>query len=325
MINVPYSFYRDYAEVEPFPLGEGMTSEVISSGNPLVFGTGEEQEKFGAIFDDALGEADKTESYLGVPIRFADRVLGVVSIQSYKMNAYNDDNVRLLSTLSSNMGIALENARLFEEAKILLSETQKRNAELGVINSVQEGLVAHMDIQEIYDLVGEKIREIFDAQVVSIGKYDHKKKMCEFKYDIEKGKRFYDKPRKFNAVDKHIIKTKKKLVINEDFVNNRIKLSGEKPTVAEGTEMPKSAVWVPLIVGKKVTGHISLQNIDREHAFGESEIQLLNTLANSLSIALINAELFEETKQLLNQTEQRNAELGVINSVQEGLVEQMMI
>ena len=320
MINVPYSFYGDYADVDPFQLGKGITSKVIKKKKPVVFGSGKEQQKAGAIQDEAVGEADFTESYLGVPIRIGDKVLGVVSIQSYKKNAYNEGNVRLLSTLSSNMGIALENARLFEETKSLLSETQQRNAELGVINSVQAGLVAHMDIQEIYDLVGEKIREIFDAQVVSIGKYDHKKKICEFKYDIEKGKRFHDKPRNFNAIDRHIIKTKKRLVINEDFVNNFIKLGEKKPRASEGTEMAKSAVWVPLLVGNLVTGHISLQNVDRENVFGESEVQLLNTLANSLSIALINAELFEETKLLLNETQQRNAELGVINSVQEGLV-----
>jgi len=128
MINVPYSFYRDYADVEPFSLGAGMTSKVITTGKPLVCGTEKEQLKLGAIFDDALGEADETESYMAVPIRIGDKVLGVVSVQSYKKNAYNEDNVRLLSTLSSNMGIALENARLFEETNSLLSETQKRNS-----------------------------------------------------------------------------------------------------------------------------------------------------------------------------------------------------
>jgi GAF domain-containing protein len=256
-----------------------MTSKVINEGKPLVCGTEKEQLQAGAIFDEAVGEADNTESYMGVPIRFGDKVLGVVSIQSYKKDAYNDDNVRLLTTLSSNMGIALENARLFEEAKTLLGVTQQRNAELGVINSVQEGLVAHMDIQEIYDLVGEKIREIFDAQVVSIGKYDHENKLCEFKYDIEKGERFYEKPRKFESIDKHLINTKNRVVINEDFINNFIKLGNKNPKPAEGTEMPKSAVWVPLLVGKIVTGYVSLQNVDRENAFGDSEIQLLNTLA----------------------------------------------
>ena len=46
----------------------------------------------------------------------------------------------------------------------------------------------------------------------------------------------------------------------------------------------------------------------------------VTTLANSMSVALENARLFDETNRLLKETEQRNAELAVINSVQEGLV-----
>jgi hypothetical protein len=53
--------------------------------------------------------------------------------------------------------------KLFDETNRLLKETEQRNAELAVINSVQESLVARIDIQGIYELVGEKIREIFDA------------------------------------------------------------------------------------------------------------------------------------------------------------------
>ena len=56
------------------------------------------------------------------------------------------------------MSVALENARLFAETQRLLNETQQRNAELAVINSVQQGLVAQLDMQGIYDLVGDKIR-----------------------------------------------------------------------------------------------------------------------------------------------------------------------
>ena len=70
------------------------------------------------------------------------------------------------------MSVALENARLFDETNRLLKETEQRTAELAVINSVQEGLAAEMDMQAIYELVGEKIREIFNAQVVDIVIYD---------------------------------------------------------------------------------------------------------------------------------------------------------
>jgi len=313
MINVPYSYYRDYANVEPFPLGEGMTSKVINSGKPLVFGTEKEQLKAGAIFDDAVGEADDTESYMGVPIRIADKVIGVVSVQSYKKNAYSKDNVRLLSTLSSNMGIALENARLFEETKSLLGETQQRNTELGVINSVQQGLVAHMDIQIIYDLVGEKIREIFNAQVVSIAGFDHDKKLEFFNYVIEKGNRYYPDPRPLDKLRKHLIKTGELILINKD-AKQAVKKYGLK--VLPDTEMPKSIIFVPLVVGEKINGYISLQNIDRENAFSDSDVRLLTTLANSMSVALENARLFDETNQ-------RNAELSILNALQEGLVMEM--
>jgi signal transduction histidine kinase len=57
------------------------------------------------------------ESYLGVPILVGDKVLGVVDVQSYEPYSFNQENVRLLQTLTVNMGVALENARLFDEAQ----------------------------------------------------------------------------------------------------------------------------------------------------------------------------------------------------------------
>ncbi|MDP9184933.1 MAG: GAF domain-containing protein, partial [Actinomycetota bacterium] len=57
-------------------------------------------------------------------------------------------------------------------------------------------------------------------------------------------------------------------------------------------------------------------NIDREHAFSESDVRLLTTIASSLSVALEDARLFEETGQ-------RNAELALINDVQRGLAENL--
>ncbi len=84
-------------------------------------------------------------------------------------------------------------------------------------------------------------------------------------------------------------------------------------------EMPKSQVYVPMIAGGEVKGIISLQNVDHEHAFSDSDVKLLTTLSNSMSVALESARLFDETTRLLKETEQRTAELAVINSVQEGL------
>ena len=69
--------------------------------------------------------------------------------------------VRLLETIAASMSVALENARLFDETQRLLKETEQRNAELAVINSIQQGMAGQLDFQAIVDLVGDKLREVF--------------------------------------------------------------------------------------------------------------------------------------------------------------------
>ena len=72
-------------------------------------------------------------------------------------NAFGESEVRLLTTVAASMGVALENARLFDETQRLFKESEQRAAELAIINSVQEGLAAQLDFQAIVDLVGDKI------------------------------------------------------------------------------------------------------------------------------------------------------------------------
>src|SRR5690606_4798734 len=218
------------------------------------------------------------------------------------------------------MSVALENARLFDETSRLLKETEQRTAELAVINSVQEGLARELDIQSIYDLVGDRIRDLFNAQGVIIVNLDQDKGVEHFKYAMENGKRFYLQPRPLDKLRQHLIKTKQKIVINKNF-EEAFANFGMK--VAPGTELPQSALYVPLIIGDKITSYVSLQNVDEENAFSESDVRLLETLSNSMSVALENARLFDETNRLLKETEQRTAELAVINSVQEGLAREL--
>ena len=235
------------------------------------------------------------------------------------MHSVNSD-VRLLETLANSMSVALENARLFDETTRLLKETEQRTAELAVINSVQDGLAKELDIQGIYDLVGNKIRDVFDAQGVIIATFEHESGKEIFNYLLEKGERFNVEPRRYDKLRYQLIMTKQKILINNNMAE-AFKEFGLK--VVEGTEMPKSLLFVPLIVGNKVTSYVSLQHTDKEDAFSDSDVRLLETLANSMSVALENARLFDETTRLLKETEQRTAELAVINSVQDGLVREM--
>ncbi len=114
------------------------------------------------------------KSAVFVPMLVGDIVKGSISLQNVdKENAFTESDLRLLTTLTNSMSVALENARLFDETNRLLKETEQRTAELAVINSVQEGLVREMDMQAIYDLVGNRICELFDTQTVLIRTFDH--------------------------------------------------------------------------------------------------------------------------------------------------------
>ena len=88
------------------------------------------------------------------------------------------------------MSVALENARLFDETQRLLKETEQRAAELAIINSVQEGLASKLEMQAIYDLVGDKIREIFAADTAYIAVLDEDAaSSSDFPYYMDSGQR----------------------------------------------------------------------------------------------------------------------------------------
>ncbi|HEV8097738.1 MAG TPA: GAF domain-containing protein, partial [Gaiellaceae bacterium] len=244
------------------------------------------------------------EDWLGVPLHSAEgRAVGVLAVASYTPGFhYTEQDEELLAFVGQHVGAALSRARAIEE-------TRQRNAELALINSVQEALAGELDLQAIYDVVGDKIQEIFDAQGTAIAILEEATGTVSFPYLVERGERLRPEPVPFTVgFTKHMLETGEPLLINE---NMEAEAERHGAYVLAG-EMPKSLLWVPLFSGGRANGIISLDNFDREHAFDDADVRLLTTLAASLSVALENARLVHETRQ-------RNAELALINSVQSAL------
>jgi two-component system, NtrC family, sensor kinase len=178
----------------------------------------------------------------------------------------------------------------------LLKETEQRAAELAIINSVQQALAAELNMQGIYDAVGDKIREIFHQADMGIRIYDPKTNLVQCPYLYERGERLtvqsYQLPER--GFSPHVFRTRETLVINEN-MSQAYEQYGAY--VLPGTQMEKSAVYVPLVVGDHARGLINLLHMDREHAFSDSDVQLLQTLANSMSAALENIGLFTELQE----------------------------
>ncbi|HSR20030.1 MAG TPA: GAF domain-containing protein, partial [Anaerolineales bacterium] len=257
---------------------------------------------------------------LTTPLLREGRAIGAIVLRRQQIDPFTEKQAALLRVFADQAAIAIENVRLFGETKRLLSEAEQRAAELAIINSVQAGLASKLEMQSIYDLVGDKLRETFsEAQVVDILTYDSATGMLHPRYVLEKGRRFEVQPWPAAGFRKHVIETGDPLLINRDAA--RLSVVHGNPVVVG--EPAKSLLFVPMKTGTQVSGVISLQHVDREDAFDAADLRLLQTLAGSMSVALENARLFDETQRLLQETEQRAAELAIINSVQQGLASKL--
>jgi PAS domain S-box-containing protein len=331
ILHPSYVFDKGYMDVEQTDIydsnvfNDPIFKTIILDRKSLLFGTSKDMLDAGAnVWPDAEGGEGATSSFLGVPLIVGDQVKGLVSVQSYKEYAFDESNLRLLSTLASSMGVAIENARLFQETQRLLDETQQRNSELAIINSVQAALAAELSIQGIYDAVGDKIRKIFHSDNLEIRIFDPRTNLETFPYLYEKGMRVQQEalPRIETGISAHVARTRETLVINENLVQEAEKYGSY---LVPGTQDAKSCAYVPLIVGDQVRGLVCLSDFEREHAFSDSDVRLLQTLVNSMSVALENARLFAETQRLLEETSQRASELSIINNVSQAMSKQLEV
>ena len=185
---------------------------------------------------------------IATPLLKEGQAIGAIVVRRNEVRPFTEKQISLLSTFADQAAIAIENVRLFDKTTRLLQETEQRAAELQIINNVQQGLASKLEMQAIYDLVGDKIRDIFDAQVVLIGALDAVNQMEEFKYNIEKGQRYYPASRHYDSVRQHLVDTR------QPYLNNHITLEQimqNGGNVVEGTETPKSVLFVPLSVGQE--------------------------------------------------------------------------
>lgn len=119
--------YQKGDNMPPMKYGEGLTSQIIKSGEPLLINRDRdiaaEYERIGV---EQTGKM--AISYLGVPIPVEDDVIGVLSVQSTQTESrFNDEDKRLLNTIAINVGVALHNAELYEEAKEAKARAEDAN------------------------------------------------------------------------------------------------------------------------------------------------------------------------------------------------------
>ncbi|HRP27445.1 MAG TPA: GAF domain-containing protein [Burkholderiaceae bacterium] len=255
---------------------------------------------YAALQMTVIPGTDVPRSGIYVPVMAGGRYQGQVGIESFEReDAFDAPAVRLLQTVVASMGVALENARLFAQTQTLLKQTEARNAELAVINTIQQGVAGLLDFRAIAKLVGDKLREVFRIGSVSILWWDDESRSVHTLYNVEHGEPIPHRPPRRIEPDSALAKAFGERTPR--VFNTRAEQTAFGLAPAPGTDWCHSIVSVPILASDRVLGFIALQDHEREYAFGDAEVRLLQTIAASMGMALENARLIEETRQSLER------------------------
>jgi GAF domain-containing protein len=110
----------------------------------------------------------ETRSELAVPLLINQRVLGVLDVQSNIPNRFRDDDLQIMSTLATQVAIALENARLFEEERKFATSIEGQVTRLSLLNELGAALSAVSSALEALEVVAGKAAEIIEGDRVTI-------------------------------------------------------------------------------------------------------------------------------------------------------------
>lgn len=252
----------------------------------------------GGVLDDGTA-AQPPVSMIYLPLIAQERVLGVLTVQSFKRNAYSEQNLSLLENLAAYTTIALDNANAYLVINQREHEVSERAAELVTINRITQALATQLDKNDLIQFVGDQVRDLFRAPIAYVSLLDRATMTLQFPYTFGENA----SPRPFGSgLTSQIIRSGQPLLINEDMEGSSARLGVEQ--IGRRTA---SFLGVPISSGGQVIGVISVQSDEQEGRFTEADQRLLATIATSVGVAFHNAKLFEEAGQARAVAEQADA------------------
>ncbi len=180
--------------------------------------------------------------------------------------------------------------RLLEEKVFQRTREVKQQAdELSTINHISQALVRQANLNDLILLVGNRLRDLFNADIVYIALLDDKREIINFPYQYGDDM----PPMKLGeGLASKIILTGKPLLINKDIEGTTSALGINRkglPAV--------SYLGVPIPVNDEIIGVLSIQSTQKENMFSEKDQHLLTTIAANVGIVIRKAKLYEEVRK----------------------------
>ncbi|MDK1119296.1 MAG: PAS domain-containing protein, partial [Anaerolineae bacterium] len=281
-------------------LGEGVAGRVAESGEPLTI----------TDYQNWAGRKPElpttsTQRILCVPLKRGTDVIGVLTVaDDKKKEAFEENDVQVLSSFAAQAAIAIENARSFEriqqttkEMTMLFHGSQTLSNELHGVEDIAK-ISANLFIEMIptfsnaYQYPECEI-SLFDPEkntlrvIASFSLEDDEVTIREDKEEIGHVYSCEGYPATMHAL--------------ENLLPLTVRASDPKADPAELAFLKEhemaSVVALPLVVKGKAIGLVELNSYDKELKLTQAEINLAMTLANQAAVAIENALVFEELNQ----------------------------
>ena len=244
------------------------------------------------------------QSIIYLPLKVANKKLGVVTVQSLNKNAFDDYQVNLVKNLAVYCAIAIENATLYQK---LEERVEERTQELisaqettRMLSVIGKEIISTTDFDSIFKTLHEKVGQLMNADCFSVRIYNKEKREIEYRYLMERDQRKDSVTVSMDDIDNYsvwCVMHNKEIFINDN-LNEYHKYT--KKIVVPSGEMPSSLLFCPLTVGDKVTGVITVQSFQK-NAYVPSHMDVLKTLGTYTAIALENANLVETLEEKVNE------------------------
>ena len=240
-------------------------------------------------------QVDPVRTVIAVPILRGDELLGLILIYRLEVRAFTESQVGLLETFADQAGIAIENARLFEEV-------QARNRDLTALGDVGRAVSSTLDLKAVLKTIVERAVELSGTDGGSI---------FYFREDIG---RF--QLGETTGLDEEFVARVRELDIAAgqtglgEAIANQEPL--QMPDILDRPSNPlrdaaidagfRAALIVPLLSGDGPLGALVLQR-RRPGKFPPAVVSLMQSFADQSAIALENARLFEQIAQKSHELE----------------------
>jgi two-component system NtrC family sensor kinase len=265
----------DISRLKP---GEGFTGKVLTARRPLLVKN--------ASVDPRVTHRDAgMESMAGVLISSRGNILGVLGVASRKSSFFTAMDIQLLSTIASQLGVAIENTKL-------IGQLQDKMRHIELISELSNVINSSLSIGTVFRLMVSEIRKLIGYNRSSLLLFNEKaNNLLIFALDTEMKtvmKKGVTAPLEGTSAG-WVIRNNRPW-ISRDLAQAEFPL--DRKLFDEGI---RSTISIPLFTDKML-GVFNLDSAKKEN-YSEKDLQILLPAAKHISIALENALLFEEVSR----------------------------